>query len=271
MFSSPLKPGQIVDNKKLCSIFQCSPQGGMRRSHKTNTLVIISNHVASIYEDKWINDILHYTGMGQIGDQSLSFAQNKTLVEADQYSVQVHLFEVFVDKEYSYVGQAILAGAPYQEDQNDANGGLRKVWMFPLKVIGGTPIVDESELKALQRTKQKRAQKLSTDALLKRASEAPTVAGSRKVVSIQHQRNEDICELAKRLANGICQLCSQPAPFIKKDGTPYLETHHIVWLSRGGEDSLKNTVALCPNCHRKVHTLELTTDVDRLINVKAQY
>ncbi|MFX7296788.1 HNH endonuclease, partial [Acinetobacter baumannii] len=66
-----LKPGAILNNAELCEYFLCSPQGGMRRSHKTNTLIIVSNHVESIYEDQWIGDELHYTGMGQVGDQEL--------------------------------------------------------------------------------------------------------------------------------------------------------------------------------------------------------
>ncbi|MFM5358466.1 HNH endonuclease [Aeromonas veronii] len=38
-----------------------------------------------------------------------------------------------------------------------------------------------------------------------------------------------------------------------KDGTPYLEVHHKEKLADGGEDTLENTIALCPNCHRKFH------------------
>ncbi len=95
-----LKPGTVLDNAGLCEYFGCSPQGGMRRSLKTNTLVIISNHVESIYEDRWIGDELHYTGMGQVGDQELK-SQNKTLAESHTNGVSVHLFEVFTDKELS--------------------------------------------------------------------------------------------------------------------------------------------------------------------------
>jgi 5-methylcytosine-specific restriction enzyme A len=47
---------------------------------------------------------------------------------------------------------------------------------------------------------------------------------------------------------------------VNKKGEPYLETHHIVWLARGGEDASGNTVALCPNCHRRVHELEQAAD-----------
>ena len=59
-----LEQGQVLDNKALIEIFKCSPQGGMRRSLKTNTLVVVSNHVESIYDDRWIEDTFHYTGMG---------------------------------------------------------------------------------------------------------------------------------------------------------------------------------------------------------------
>ena len=69
--------------------------------------------------------------------------------------------------------------------------------------------------------------------------------------------NEYVAEEAKRRANGICQLCLLPAPFTKK---PYLEVHHIVWLAKEGHDSLENTVALCPNCHRKMHVLDDDND-----------
>lgn len=68
-------------------------------------------------------------------------------------------------------------------------------------------------------------------------------------------RNPYIAQYAKRRANGRCQLCGNPAPFVDLKGNPYLEEHHIDWLANGGADSIDNTVALCPNCHRKKCTL----------------
>lgn len=68
------------------------------------------------------------------------------------------------------------------------------------------------------------------------------------------ERNPDI--IAQTLVNaaGKCQRCGHPAPFVRKsDGTPYLEVHHKHPLAEGGEDSLENTIALCPNCHREMH------------------
>ena len=69
-----------------------------------------------------------------------------------------------------------------------------------------------------------------------------------------YARNPDVVAEALYLAKGICEACHQPAPFMKKsNGEPYLEVHHIKPLSQGGEDSLENVQAICPNCHRKMH------------------
>jgi len=43
--------GTILNNKQLCEIFKCSPQGGMRKSNITNTLVLITNHIESVYSE----------------------------------------------------------------------------------------------------------------------------------------------------------------------------------------------------------------------------
>jgi hypothetical protein len=54
-------------------------------------------------------------------------------------------------------------------------------------------------------------------------------------------------------ANGICEVCNGPAPFQRPDGAPFLEIHHIRPLANGGPDTVDNTVASCPNCHRELH------------------
>ena len=54
-------------------------------------------------------------------------------------------------------------------------------------------------------------------------------------------------------ANGVCELCGKQAPFIKDDGDHFLEVHHIIQLSEGGPDIVRNAIALCPNCHREAH------------------
>jgi hypothetical protein len=123
----------ILNNQQLSELFGCAPQGGMRRSHKTNTLVLISDRTG-IYEDRQEGEIFHYTGMGQKGDQALN-TQNKTLAESRVNGVSVHFFEVMQKREYTYRGEVELAAKPYIDRQLDVDEQIRNVWIFPLTVI----------------------------------------------------------------------------------------------------------------------------------------
>ena len=133
-----IKQGDVLNNKQLREIFKCAPQGGMRRSKKTNSLVLISNHTNfggyNPYDDKWKDGVFHYTGMGTVGDQSLAYRQNKTLAESETNGVQLYLFEVHFPQRYEYKGQVVLASEPYQDEQPDSTRKMRKVWIFPLKL-----------------------------------------------------------------------------------------------------------------------------------------
>jgi 5-methylcytosine-specific restriction protein A len=251
----------VINNEQLCQTFGCSPQGGMRRSLKTNTLVLISNHVESIYDDRWLGGVFHYTGMGQKGDQSLTFNQNKTLSESRSNGVEVHLFEVNKEKEYTYQGRVSLADDPYPETQPDQDKLDRIVYVFPLVLDGTRPSpLATTDFNQAQKIREKKAKKLSDVDLFAKASKAPKKAGERTVTSTQYERDPYVSRLTKRRAKGICELCEQPAPFNDTSGEPYLETHHVDWLARGGEDSLSNTVALCPNCHRRMHVIDSAAD-----------
>ena len=261
---SSLEPGDKLSNDELCAIFLCGPQGGMRRSKRTNTLVLICNHVDSIYDDRWVDGVLHYTGMGQKGEQSLDFMQNKTLAESQRNGVAVHLFEVFTPKPrvYTYVGEVRLAAEPYQETQPDEDRNDRKVWVFPIAPRSDeipslpVPLLDKLEQRRARRIKNLTDEEIETRA----RNGGKSTVGSRPATIRAHQRNEYVVEHAKRRAAGNCELCKKPAPFTDADGRPYLETHHIVWLARGGPDTVENTVALCPNCHRRVHVQDREVD-----------
>jgi len=78
-----------------------------------------------------------------------------------------------------------------------------------------------------------------------------------KAVSVQSTlfvRNPDVVAETLSRAQGNCGACHSKAPFFRaKDGTPYLEVHHKIRLADGGEDTLENSAALCPNCHRRFH------------------
>ena len=272
MLIENLTQGKTLNNEELCACFKCSPQGGMRRSLETNTLVLVSNHVKSIYDDRWIGDIFHYTGMGQTGDQTLTFAQNRTLAESRTNGVTVHLFEVEEEGQYIYQGVVRLSGDPYVEKQPDSSGFERDVFVFPLKLSDGSPSLMPYEVfKKTQQKRERKVRKLNKEQLRKKAEKTRTKAGERVVTSVQYERDQYVAEYTKTRANGVCDLCGKSAPFSTKDGSPYLESHHIEWLSRGGEDSLNNTVALCPNCHRKMHVVDADEDKNILFSKVSEY
>ncbi|MEY1660667.1 HNH endonuclease [Isoalcanivorax beigongshangi] len=54
-------------------------------------------------------------------------------------------------------------------------------------------------------------------------------------------------------AKGQCESCLAPAPFLREDGSAYLEVHHVQRLIDGGADTVENAIAVCPNCHRQLH------------------
>ncbi len=129
--------GNSYDNDDIKRIFLVSGQGGMRKSNRANSLILFALHNSSNpYKDKWGQDgVMHYTGMGLVGDQSINYAQNKTLAESRQNGVDIHLFESFEPKEYIYRGRVQLADDPYYETQEDEDCKMRQVVKFPLRAI----------------------------------------------------------------------------------------------------------------------------------------
>jgi 5-methylcytosine-specific restriction protein A len=262
-FSVPLKAGDIIDNDTLRAIFRCSPQGAMRRSPGANSLVLISDHTKSAYEDKWIGKVFHFTGMGLVGEQNLSFPQNKALAESKESGIRLWLFEVFEEGRSVYIGEVELAESPYRSRQPDGEKTIRDVWIFPLRIRGNKhpPLLKKTLLETKEETVRKKVHKLPLDQLEFQARYALKKGGRREVVSEVYEHDQIVSEYAKRKADGTCQLCNGPAPFSTRDGDPFLEVHHIVPLAEGGPDSVDNVAALCPNCHRRMHVLNLPADV----------
>lgn len=66
------------------------------------------------------------------------------------------------------------------------------------------------------------------------------------------QRDRRVKEQYKERVGGTCQICGEP-PFEQRGGGEFCEVHHIVPLKNGGPDGPPNLLALCPNCHKKLH------------------
>jgi 5-methylcytosine-specific restriction protein A len=90
---------------------------------------------------------------------------------------------------------------------------------------------------------------------------------ARVVHGVYYYRDPNIAALVKKDARGVCDLCGRDAPFKNHEGKPYLENHHVLYLADGGEDYVGNCVALCPNCHAKMHVLNSESDGKRLLAI----
>lgn len=115
-------------------------------------------------------------------------------------------------------------------------------------------IPGKGQIDGLQDALREAASHLSDSELAGRLPAEESAPAKILVTTTAYIRNPFVVEAALRRAGGLCHDCGQPGPFISaKTGRPYLEVHHQIQLAHGGADSLQNTVALCPNCHRRRH------------------
>jgi 5-methylcytosine-specific restriction protein A len=273
-FHVPVKAGETVDNDTLRRIFKVGPAGIMRRSLKTNSLVLIADHTTSAFEDKWVNRFFHYTGMGLLGEEGLTFHENKTLSESETNGVNLYLFEVFTGGRYVYMGEVELSDPPFLSRQADFEKNIRNVYIFPLRIKGNKapPILSKEVRETKEHLLHRRGSSGKPAPLLPQPlaetggdEPIPRVRGRHPTpVRGQEPLAPQITEYREERWPLICQLCERPAPFRYPDGKPYLEPHHIIPLEEGGLDGPENIVALCPNCHRKMHVLQLPEDLARL-------
>lgn len=73
------------------------------------------------------------------------------------------------------------------------------------------------------------------------------------VMSTKFERDPAVKAWVLTESDGLCEGCGDPAPFLGRDGLPFLEVHHVMPLANQGSDTTTNAVALCPNCHRRCH------------------
>jgi len=89
-----------------------------------------------------------------------------------------------------------------------------------------------------------------------------------KTVSV-FERDPKVIAWTIQNAHGLCECCQEPA-FIKGDGAAYLEVHHLRPLAEDGSDTIANTVAVCANCHRKLHFSADKIDIRKELIQKIQ-
>lgn len=92
--------------------------------------------------------------------------------------------------------------------------------------------------------------------LRQRALDAATATSERKTgdaARSYYARSRTVARYVLARAAGVCESCREPAPFKRRNGTPYLEPHHTRRRADNGPDHPKWVGAICPTCHRRIH------------------
>lgn len=98
-------------------------------------------------------------------------------------------------------------------------------------------------------TEEESLETLHALALKESRARAPVKQSKRNV----RTRSFAVHRYVLRRANGVCEGCGSPAPFLKRNNTPYLEPHHIDMLAEDGPDHPSFVIAVCPTCHSRAH------------------
>ena len=121
-------------------------------------------------------------------------------------------------------------------------------------VSEASSLVDQDEFFGELEKKVQDSRTGSPEERKRRLKTSQKIPRKKAVKSYEFTRNPDVIAEVLERADGSCEDCEEPAPFRRaSNNEPYLEVHHKTWLSRGGKDSVENAIALCPNCHRKIH------------------
>ena len=201
------------------------------------------------YSDGWRPDgVFAYTGEGQKGD--MTFVRgNRAIRDHMADGRDLLLFEATKTKgNYRFIGCFAFAGWE-TIDAPDRDGQQRKAIVFelvPVAEFEPAPPVEQDETDLENKS-------LSELRALALAAAATPKAPSKESQRTYYVRSARVKAYVLKRAKGYCEACKKGAPFLRKDGTPYLEPHHIKRIADGGPDHPKSVGAICPTCHRLIH------------------
>jgi 5-methylcytosine-specific restriction protein A len=238
--------------------FGGSRQSGISSSAVTNAIFIFTGdsgeqHGYKDFEEVDENGcrVFYYCGEGQVGDMTLTRG-NLAISRHSIDGKAIHLFRSLgKSKPVQYLGEYIYLDH-YHADGKDRGGQDRQIIVFKLvrsddlSALDDSVQPDETENKT---TDLATARSLALAAATAQKEAGQPAKGSRNL----YVRSRQVRDYVLLRANGKCELCSAPAPFLKPDGTPYLEPHHTTRVSDGGPDHPMHVGALCPSCHREIH------------------
>jgi 5-methylcytosine-specific restriction enzyme A len=178
---------------------------------------------------------------------------NEALRDHHSAGKQVHVFEYVARGMVQYVGEAVYAGHVTRVAP-DRDGKPRSALVFQLAMKTGDAAEGEPGVTPEERREDsvlwnRPIEYLRRLALVGDEQDSGPVERKRNAYS----RSQALRVYVIRRSSGLCEGCGWKAPFATPGGHPYLEPHHIRRRADGGPDHPRWVVALCPNCHRRVH------------------
>lgn len=133
---------ESYSNKEISQIFSCANTGGIRVSNKNKTIVLITALHKKTEENPYGDSVLLedgtfvYTGMGMYGDQVVTMTnQNGKIAYSGENGYKIYYFISPIRNVYIFKGQVELNGSHYFVKEEDANGDMRNVVKFPLRIM----------------------------------------------------------------------------------------------------------------------------------------
>jgi hypothetical protein len=141
--------GHLYSNEEIFKSLKVSNAGGIRLSLQGEVVVraVIMTSVQSFhgagenpYHDRLEGDVLTYTAAGKLGQQTLA-GVNSRLIEQKKFNFPIHGFVLIASrrdvsvgpKRWRYLGLLEYL-RHYPDTQLDADGKVRKVWLFEFKI-----------------------------------------------------------------------------------------------------------------------------------------
>ena len=206
------------------------------------------------YHDGWgENGVFRYCGEGKIGDM-LFQKGNKAIRDHAANGKTLHLFQALgKSKPVRYLGEFACASYEYSRG-DDEEGNDRKTIFFHLVQSSAEHSAQVVSLEAAEPAAEDVDLKSLRKAAIQAATQQPQETKSSSSPGNYYARARDVRKYVLARAKGKCEACFSDAPFQRKNGTPYLEAHHTKLISEGGPDHPKWVGAICPNCHREIHS-----------------
>jgi len=258
----PYAMGQVYNRRKdIHKPFGGQERGGIATPKSCNWVFLFTGEQGEGYgyqDGLRADGIFEYTGEGQVGDMQF-LRGNSAVLNHTAAGKQLLLFEAQKQKGlYRFLGSYICQGYDNRVGI-DREGNERQIIVFHLSPLDSEP--DEIDAGPPQKTTEE-LRALAYQVLTPRKETASV--SSRQT----YFRSMAVRDYVLSRANGTCECCDKPAPFVRKDGSPYLEPHHTTRLADKGFDHPRWVAAICPNCHRHIHYGKSGDDLNQTMRDK---